>query len=245
LGDGTNSPSYKPKQIGDDQAWVFVSASSKNSFGIKSNGTLWAWGDNGYGQLGDGSTSSSLTPKQIGDVFDNWVKVTPGESHTIGVKSKNYNAEDAIIQNTTLWAWGSNFNGQLGDGTTNSSFTPKQIGDSENWAGASSGMDHTLGKISDGTLWAWGWNAFGELGDGTTNQSNFPKQIGVDADWEIVEAGGGRSFAVKSDGTIWGWGYNNGLLGDGSEIERHEPVKIFPTNKNVSTIVTNYLLNLQ
>jgi len=234
LGDGTNNPSYKPKLIGDDQAWVVVAAGDHNSFGIKSNGSLWAWGINESGQLGDGSTNPSFSPKQIGDVFDNWIKVSPHSTHTCGVKSKNYKTEDFIIHNTTLWSWGNNYHGQLGDGTTESRLVPKLIGDSENWVGASSGGGHTLGKISDSTLWAWGDNESGQLGDGTTNKSNFPKQIGVDADWEMVEAGILNSFAVKSDSTLWAWGSNyDGRLGDGTEIDRHEPVKIFPPKPKI------------
>lgn len=244
LGDGTVVQSDRPKRVGDDNAWVEASARNLSSFGIKSDGTLWTWGNNQFGQLGDGSKIHRYEPKQIGIDRDNWIKVLVGGRHTLGIMSDNYKPADAIIHNTTLWAWGENDYGQLGDGTKVDSLFPKRIGTKKHWKAVSAGFTHTVGLLSDGTLWAWGDNYFGQLGDGTGTSSRVPKQIGKNTDWVKVAVGSISSFAAKSDGTIWAWGLNDhGQLGDGTKDDRNQPVKIFPpVRKNASIGAVNILL---
>ncbi len=114
---------------------------------LKSDGTLWAWGGNDYGQLGDGTTASQDTPTQIGSATT-WSAIAAGWSHTVGLKPDG-----------TLWAWGYNANGELGDGTTVNRNTPTQeSAEATNWSAVATGSSHTVGLKSDGTLWAWGWN---------------------------------------------------------------------------------------
>ena len=109
------------------------------------------------GQLGDGTTTDRYFPVQIYTDDTNWVSIAAGDYHTIALKSDG-----------TLWAWGLNGNGQLGDGTTLYRYTPVQIGTDTNWVSIAAGGWHTVGLKSDGTLWAWGGNGYGQLGDGTT-----------------------------------------------------------------------------
>jgi len=123
-----------------------------------------------------------------------WRVLQSGSSHTV-----------AIRDDGTLWAWGFNINGQLGDGTTTDSYVPKQIGTDTSWKSLAAGTGHTIAIKNDGSLWLWG----GMMGNVTT-----PTRIGTDTNW--VQAAGGLEtcFAIKADGSLWAWGTNyNNLLG--------------------------------
>lgn len=115
----------------------------------------------------------------------------------------------ALKSDNTLWGWGANYNGELGDGTYQIRPTISQIGTASNWLTISTGTEHTIAIKTDGTLWAWGSNNSGQLGDGTTVKKNTPIQIGTDNDWQSVSTKGFTSFAIKNNGTLWGWGQNN------------------------------------
>ncbi|MCL2890742.1 MAG: hypothetical protein FWF40_02475, partial [Methanomassiliicoccaceae archaeon] len=135
-----------------------VAAGYYHTVAIRDDGTLWAWGLNDKGQLGIGvSGASRITPVQVGTDND-WSQVAVGYIHTVAIK------EDG-----TLWAWGLNDKGQLGDGTNTNRDTPVQEATgSTDWEYASAGGDHTVAIKDDGTLWAWGLNDFGQLGNGVS-----------------------------------------------------------------------------
>src|SRR3972149_527012 len=119
-------------------------------------------------------------------------QIAAGVTHMVVLKSDG-----------TLWTWGGNTNGQLGDGTTTNSLSPVQIGTDTNWVSIRAGNLYTVALESDGTLWAWGDNAGGALGDGTTTNSLSPVQIGTDTNWVSISANGLHTVALKSDGTLW------------------------------------------
>ncbi|MBI5561616.1 MAG: hypothetical protein HY894_01995, partial [Deltaproteobacteria bacterium] len=99
-----------------------------------------------------------------------------GNSYTVALRSDG-----------TLWAWGANNSGQIGDGTNiNRTATPVQIGTGTDWSQAAAGSYHTVALKSDGTLWAWGYNGDGALGDGTGINRYAPVQVGTDANWSQV-----------------------------------------------------------
>jgi len=212
------------------QCWSAISAGDVHSVAIKTDGTLWAWGHNGQGQLGngDGSAANKNTPIRIGALADNnWSKISAGEAHTVALKTDG-----------TLWAWGYNSQGQLGDGSAANKNAPIRIGAlaDSNWSKISAGGAHTVAIKTDGTLWAWGDNDDGELGTGTTNNENTPTQIGTDSTWSEISAGGTHTVAIKTDGTLWAWGHNYyAQLGNGSSKNENTPTKI-GADSNWSTI---------
>jgi alpha-tubulin suppressor-like RCC1 family protein len=144
----------------------------------------------------------------------------------------------------TLWAWGSNGVGELGDGTTTERHTPVQIGTDADWVSVAAGTFYTLALKTDGTLLSWGGNSSGQLGDGTTPWQYSPIRIGTDADWASIAAGQNHTIALKSGGTLWAWGDNRyGQLGDGTTVDIYSPTKIGAAN-NWASISTGFFHTL-
>ena len=217
LGDGTMVGRHSPVRIGSDCSWEHVAAGTFHTVATKSNGTLWVWGNNDYYKLGlgYGQGNEEYSPVQVG-TDSNWEQVAAATFHTVATKS-----------NGTLWAWGWNEDGQLGDGTWIDRDSPVQIGSASNWEQVAAGQAHTVAIKSDGTLWAWGENGYGQLGVVGTTDRPFPVQVGTDSNWEQLAAGAFHTVATKSNGTLWAWGRNDlGQLGDGTTTERHSPVQI-------------------
>lgn len=199
--------------------WESVAASWYHSFGIRSDGTLWAWGENEYGQLGIGYQSWRATiPQRVGTA-SNWAAVSAGHTHTLGLRSDG-----------TLWVWGSNLYGQLGSGAVSSDnvTSPVQLGTGTNWVAIAAGDFHSLAVRSDGTLWAWGYNNKGQLGLGSTSYSvATPTQVTGDVDWARVDAEYDYSMGIDQDGDLYSWGNNyNGILGLGNSTNRKSPALV-------------------
>jgi alpha-tubulin suppressor-like RCC1 family protein len=218
LGDGTRIDKNYPIQIGTDANWKSVSANGHyGPLAIKNNGTLWAWGRGGYGQFGDGTFEDKFIPTQIGNSVD-WLSVSAGSSHTIAIKT-----------NGTLWVTGNDRYGQLGIGPNPLGLENVfvQVGTNNTWQSVSGGGNHTVAIKKDGTLWAWGWNSYGQLGDKTNIDKNTPVQIGITNDWEAVSAGDAYTIAFKKDGTLWAWGANNNnQLGNNTTLNQNTPIQI-------------------
>ena len=142
--------------------------------------------------------------------------VAAGQRHSLAVKSDG-----------TVWAWGYNRNGQLGDGTTTDRSTPGPVPNLTDVVSVAASDRHNLALKSDGTLWAWGDNIQGQLGDGTTTESLTPKQVPGLTDVVAVTAGNSHNLALKRDGTLWAWGQNsNGQLGDGTTTPSLTPKQV-------------------
>ena len=153
-----------------------------------------------------------------------WISVAAGGGNIPGYSVGH---TVAVRADGTLWAWGGNCHGQLGDGTIIDRSTPVQIGTAANWASVAIGHFHTLAIKTDGTLWAWGCNFFGQLGDNTRINRSSPVQIGTDTNWASVTTGRWHTVAIRTDGTLWTWGANShGELGDGTTTNRSTPVRI-------------------
>ena len=214
-----------------------VSVEHSHTAALKNGGTVWTWGNNYMGQLGDGTSGSGTNksaPVQVkGEggigVLTGVKMVYAGGFWTIAVKNDD-----------TVWAWGSNTQGQLGDGTTTNRSAPVQV-KGEGGIGVltdvkmvSGGWSHTVAVKDDGTVWAWGWNSGGKLlGGDIYEDSSIPVQVrgeggvGFLTDVKMVSVGCDHTVAVKNDGTVWAWGYNiYGQLGDGTYTDSSVPVKV-------------------
>ncbi|MFN3968569.1 T9SS type A sorting domain-containing protein [Flavobacterium sp.] len=202
-----------PTQIGTANDWLTVSAGAAHTLAVKTNGTLWAWGNGQFGQLGNGIFNSA-TPNvtQVGTAND-WVEVSAGNRFSLAIKN-----------NGTLWAWGWNNTGQLGLNNLIDQNLPIQVGTANDWLRIDAGDQHSLGVKTTGTLWAWGNNTSGQLGDGTNTNSLIPIQIGTLNNWLLVSAGVNHSIATDNSNFLYTWGDNtNGELGDGTNTSNNSP----------------------
>ena len=212
--------------------WKSVSAGGLQILAIKTDGTLWTWGYNTYGQLGINDTETRCTPVTTFAGGTNWKQVSSGGSHTAAIKTDG-----------TLWTWGYNTYGGLGTNDT----APKSIpvttfAGGTNWKQVSSGSNHTAAIKTDGTLWTWGHNSYGGLGtNDTTDRATPVTTFAGGTNWKQVDAGAGYTAAIKTDGTLWTWGFNNdGNIGTNDTTSRATPVTTFAggTNwKQVSAIL--------
>ncbi|MEJ1238018.1 Ig-like domain-containing protein [Chryseolinea sp. T2] len=213
---GTGTVSSKviiPSRRGTETNWKLVTAGRTFSLAIKTDGSLWAWGDNFYGQLGFAGTA--FVPTRVGAASD-WKLVSGGGNHTLAIRTDG-----------SLWAWGSNLYGELGDGTIDNKSTPARIGTDTNWALVYAGYDFSAAIKTDGTLWVWGNNQMGQLGLGDYNERHIPTQVGTGNNWKSVDTGIDNMVAIKSDNTMWAWGWIIGKFGFGpSDNSRSLPTRI-------------------
>ncbi|MBE7444313.1 MAG: Ig-like domain-containing protein [Planctomycetia bacterium] len=156
------------------------------------------------------------TPTPTPTVTEVAPKVSGGHWHTIALKSDG-----------TVWTWGHNFDGELGDGTTNTRYIPAQVDGLSNVIAIGAGNYHTIALKSDGTIWMWGHNGSGELGDGTTSNRTTPIQVSGLSGVSAIAGGVFHTIALKLDGTVWTWGANwVGQLGDGTTMDKSTPVQV-------------------
>lgn len=177
LGDTTNRSS--PVRIGSSNNWSSISCvptSSNFVLALKSDGTLWAWGQNSSGQLGLGDTTARSTPTQVG-ANTNWKYISSGAGASYGIKKDG-----------TLWSWGLNFAGKLGLGDTTNRSSPVQVGNLTNWKyiSYSYGGECVFAIKTDGTLWSCGRNDYGQLGLGDTTYRSSPVQVGTSDKWIAI-----------------------------------------------------------
>ncbi|MCL2015953.1 MAG: stalk domain-containing protein [Defluviitaleaceae bacterium] len=232
----TTRPAMGQQQVGGSAVWVAnhnmfstISVGAYHTLAIDTSGVLWAWGDNSEGAVGDGTTTYRSTPVRI---MENVVAVSAGSflGHSYSL---------ALQNDGSLWGWGHNFCGNLGDGTNvNPRISPVRI--MANVTAFSTGAGHTLAIDTQGRLWAWGRNNFGELGDGTTTWRNSPVQVASNI--VQVSAGAGFSMAISANNELFAWGGNNvGQLGDGTTTNRNRPTLIGENIVDVSAGTTHSL----
>lgn len=187
---------------------------------IYSGAELWTAGNNFWGQIGDQTTVNRFSFTQVG-LLSNWSQVASGgNSATQGTTA-------AVKTDGTLWAWGFNDKGQLGQNDTAPRSSPVQVGALTNWYQVALTRGSSVAIKTDGTLWSWGYNGNGDLGQNNIISRSSPVQVGSLTNWGQVSCGYLHVSAIKTDGTLWGWGRNNaGQVGDGTVIPRSSPVQI-------------------
>src|SRR3990167_8786103 len=206
-----------------------IAAGGLHSLALKSDGTVWAWGYNVFGELGDGTLTSQnmaiIPVKEGGGVtfLHGITAVAVAGDHSLALRSDG-----------RVFGWGRNNFGQLGNGTTATYSAPVRVSSLERVTAISAGQFHSLALRDDGTVWGWGHNNHWQLGNGNSIDQTTPTQVkessGVGFLTGVVatSAGEGFSFALKSDGTVWGWGRNSfGELGieSGSSSIIYAPVQ--------------------
>ena len=208
IGDGTATQHLTPVQVSGLTGVVAIAGGFEHSVALKSDGTVWAWGRNQVGQLGDGTTTQRLTPVLVSGLT--------GGGGVAAISAGGYNTL-AVKVDGTVWAWGQNIYGEIGDGSTTDRWTPIKVTGLAGVVGVASGFFHSLALTSGGTVFGWGQNYYGALGDTTTTDRPIPVLTSGITGVAAIAAGQFHSLAVKSDGTAWGWGRNDsGQLGNGS-----------------------------
>ena len=226
LGDNTAVSKSSPVQtISGGTNWKLVGCGQYHTAAIKTDGTLWTWGQNNFGQLGDNTVAAKSSPVQTIAAGTNWKQVSSGYNHTAVIKTDG-----------TLWLWGRNSVGALGDNTAVNKSSPVQtISAGTNWKQVGCGSNHTAAIKTDGTLWLWGYNSYGQLGDNTVANESSPVQtIAAGTNWKLVSSGGSKhTAAIKTDGTLWTWGSNIfGQLGDNTAVSKSSPVQTISGGTN-------------
>jgi alpha-tubulin suppressor-like RCC1 family protein len=213
--------------------WKQLSCGSNHIAAIKTDGTLWIWGGNASGQLGNNATTNRSTPVTTFAGGTNWKQVSGGSSHIAAIKTDG-----------TLWTWGSNTFGQLGNAATIDRSTPvTTFAGGNNWKRVSGGIRHTAAIKTDGTLWIWGGGTDGQLGNGVTagNISTPVTTFAGGNNWKQVSGGYNYTAAIKTDGTLWIWGLGtDGRLGTNDTITRSTPVTTFAGGTNWKQVSSRF-----
>jgi len=221
--------------VGEDNDWAFVHCGMYHTHAIKTDGTLWGWGSNYYGQLATGNWDSNdhPNPRQL-DEAEDWATISSGRYHVVCLKTDG-----------TIWAWGANGYGQIGQGDFRGEYDDMmQVGELDNWKSVEAGYNHCIALNEDGEAWGWGDNYYGQLGTGMwTSGEAEPVQVKPDeaGAFAKVIAGWRCSAGITTEGTIWGWGEGYmGELGTGEDDEYWEPVPIHLYETNFVGISIGY-----
>lgn len=219
LGNGsTTTINPTLQQIGTATNWQKISASSDMTIGLKTDGTIWGWGQNDQYEMGNNTCcTNQLTPIQIGTA-NHWVDIETSRGASVF----------ALKNDGTIWGWGLNLAGLLGNSTVMARSIPTQLNADTDWASIHVGAAHILALKTNGTLWSWGGGEYGQTGDNfpSSYYRDTPTQVGTSA-WSKVFAGWKVSFGIKPDGTLWAWGLNDvGQLGIGNTTNQFTPVQV-------------------
>ena len=195
-----------------------ISAGEHHTCARMSDGSARCWGLNDAGQLGNGTTTDSRIPVLVSGLASGVVAIAGGDEHSC-----------ALMSDGTVRCWGSNFDGQLGDGTTTQRVTPVNVIGVANALAVSASTAHSCALLSSGGVKCWGYNGDGQLGDGTTNDHLTAVSVSGITSAKRIEAGYAHSCAQLASGAVSCWGYNaDGQLGNGGQNSSSTPVIVTP-----------------
>lgn len=216
LGDGTFTDTETPVQVSGLTEVIAASSGQLHSIAARIDGTVWTWGNNHFGELGDGHpTTFRNTPSQVPGLTG-VTQVDAGENFYVVLRNDG-----------TVSAWGRNYNGQLGDGSTEDRQTPVQATGLSNVTAIATVGNYCMALKSDGTVWAWGQGPM-RLTDSNIPENHVPTQIPGLTGVVVIDAGFYTGYAVMSDGSVRAFGKNGpGMYGDGtSETPTTFPVQV-------------------
>jgi alpha-tubulin suppressor-like RCC1 family protein len=194
-------------------------------YGLRQDGTVWAWGSGQIGQLGNGATKAAIAPVEVHSLSD-----------VVAVAAGGLDGY-ALRNNGTVWAWGAGQDGALGNGTSKGfADVPVQVDELSGVVAIGSGSTAGYAVRRDGTVWAWGSGQYGVLGNGTTKSfADIPVQVRGLSNVVAVSGGHDIALALRKDGTVWAWGSDlDGILGSGANgSESDVPVEV----RNLSDVV--------
>lgn len=218
LGDGTFDPRSDAVNVTGLANVATLALGSRHAVALRSDGEVWTWGDNAHGQLGDGTTTARATPQRV-------MGIAPARAAAANLFGLSRSS--VVLTDGSVWSWGSNAFGQLGDGTATDRLAPVRAGTLTDVVRVSAGLGFTLALRSDGSVWAWGMNANGQLGNGTTTASLAPTPVPMPSTIAAIAAGLGTSLALTADGAVLAWGVNQaGEVGDGTLERRLVPTPV-------------------
>ena len=211
---GSNEYALEPGRIAPESDWISVHAGAAQTFAVRSDGALWAWGENSKGELADGTVADRCVPVQTA-FHRPWDAVSAGQDHVVGLQPDG-----------TLWAWGKGEFGERGDGARDiDGDVPVQVEHDTSWKLANGGFCVSIAVDSESALWTWGYPV--EQPSLASNLVASPVQVGEESDWSSASAGLKFAAAIKTDGTLWTWGRNYSMqLGDGTTEPRDNPIRI-------------------
>jgi alpha-tubulin suppressor-like RCC1 family protein len=213
LGDGTATQRATPVQVANLSGVVAIAAAGDTSLALKNDGSVWIWGIDGTSIY----PGNSYVPVQVGGLKGVTQISVGGANSAMAVQTDG-------MPSGTLWTWGNNSNGKLGDGTTTQRNSPVAV--AQGVVTGAVGWLHAYALKEDGTVLAWGRNTSGQLGDGTTAEKYRPTAIPSLNGVVTIAAGMVSGMAVEADRTVWSWGANDyGPLGDGTFTTRTTPVQ--------------------
>ena len=224
LGDNcTTNRSSPVSVVGGFTDWCAIAAGCGHSLAVRTNGTAWAWGFGTGGVLGDNTVVAKSSPVAVVGGFTNWCDVAAGgrplqsSGHSVGIRT-----------NGSVWTWGCNNSGQLGDNTGLYRSSPVSLVGGFSWCKISAGGQMTFAIRNNGTLWGWGCGFNGILGDNTAVTKSSPVAVvGGFTNWCAIATGRNHTHAIRTDGTLWAWGVSSGgALGNNGITSRSSPISV-------------------
>ena len=219
MGDTDDSAHPTPTQVGSADDWAAVSCGGGHTLALKKDGTLWAWGDNHYGQLGLGDTTTGTRPTEVGSASD-WAAVSCGGRPHPGPQEGRHPLGLGRQRRTASSAWA----------IPPSRHTPTEVGSASDWAAVSAGGYAHPGPQEGRHPLGLGLQRRRPARPGRYHRQAHPDRVGSASDWAAVSGGDDYTLALKRDGTLWAWGGNGyGQLGLGDTTDRHTPTEVGST----------------